>query len=222
MLLTRAPRAFVLWSAAIAVAAGTAVLVASDLATLHRRASTFGPEQDVVVATHRLDLGMVLDRGDLRIRRVHRSQLPPGVLASSDRAVGRVVTVPVVGGGFVADANLAARSRTGFDGALPVGTRAMRVTVDDAIRPPIGAAIDILATFDVAALSSESPDAVSATTVASGVQVLRVAGAAASDGENALGITVLVSPRQARDLAYASAHGVLSIALVPPEEARAP
>ena len=155
---TRAPRALVLWSAAIAVAAGTAVLVASDLAALHRRASTFGPERDVVVASHRLDLGVVLDRADLRVRRVHRSQLPPGVIASSGDAVGRVVTVPVVRGGFVANGNLAPRSRTGFDGALPVGTRAIRVTVDHAIRPPIGAAIDILATLDVGLISSESLD----------------------------------------------------------------
>ena len=46
--------------------------------------------------------------------------------------------------------------------------------------------------------------------------------ATAADGLSGLGITVLVSPRQARDLAYATAHGMLTIALVPPEEARAP
>ena len=219
---TRAPRAFVLWSAAIAVAAGTAVLVSSDLATLHRRASTFGPERDAVVATHPLVLGVVLDRGDVRTRRVHRSQLPHGVLADAALAVGRVVTVPVVRDGFVADGNLAPRSRTGFDGALPVGTRAIRITVDDAIRPPTGSAVDVLATLDIGIGSSESLDAATSTAVASGVQVLRVDGATGADGRSALGITVLVSPRQSRDLAYAAAHGALTIALVPPEEARAP
>ena len=221
-MLTRAPRAFVLWSAAVAVAAGTTVLVASDLATLHRRASTFGPERDAVIATHRLHLGAVLDRADLRVRRVHRSQLPPGVIARMGDAIGRVVTVPAVRGGFVAHGNLAPRSRTGVDGALPVGTRAMRITVDDAIRPPRGAAVDILATADIGLVTTDTLDASSSVVVAAGVQVLRVDAATASDGRSSLGITVLISPRQSRDLAYAAARGVLMIALVPPEEARAP
>lgn len=219
---SRAPRAVVLWAAAFAVAAGTAVFVASDLATLRRRAATFGPERSVVVARHRLDLGVVLDRADLRTRRVHSSQLPPRILADLRAAVGRVVTVPVVRGGFVADGNLATRARTGIDGALPVGTRAIRITVDDPIRPPTGAAIDVLATIDVGIVASEPLEAATSTVVATGVQVLGVDRALGSDGGRGLGITVLVSPRQARDLAYASAHGVLTIALVPPEEARAP
>lgn len=219
---TRAPRAVVLWSAAVAVAAGTAILVASDLATLHRRASTFGPERGAVVAAHRLHLGTVLDRSDLRVRRVHRSQLPPGVIARAGDAVGRVVTVPTVRGAFVAEGNLAPRARTGIDGALPVGTRAMRVTVDDALRPPRGAAIDILATTDIGLGSTDEPTGLSSTVVAAGVQVLHVEPAHESDGRSGLGVTVLVSPRQSRDLAYAAARGILTIALVPPEEARAP
>ncbi|MFO7591651.1 MAG: Flp pilus assembly protein CpaB [Acidimicrobiia bacterium] len=219
---TRAPRAVALWSAAVAVAAGTAILVASDLATLHRRASTFGPERAVVVAAQRLHLGTVLDRSDLRVRRVHASQLPPGVLARTRDVVGRVVTVPLVRGGFVADENLAPRARTGIDGALPVGTRAMRVTVDDALRPPRGAAIDILATTDIGLGPTDELDGLSSTVVAAGVQVLHVEAARESDGRSGLGVTVLVSPRQSRDLASAAARGVLTIALVPPEEARAP
>ena len=221
-MLTRAPRALVLWVAAAAVAGGTALLVASDLATLHRRASTFGPERSAVIAARPLALGVVVDRGDVRLRRVHGSQLPPGVLGGVREVVGRVVTVPVVRGGFVADDNLAPRARTGIDGALPVGSRAMLVTVGNAIRPPIGAAVDILATVDAGLAASAPDDAISSTAVASGVPVLRVGAATAVDGGHGLAVTVLVSPRQARDLAYAAAHGVLTIALVPPEEARAP
>lgn len=231
-MLTRAPRALVLWTAAVAVAAGTAILVASDLATLHRRAGAFGPEQDALVTEQRLDLGVVLDRGDIRVRRVHRSQLPPGVLADPHDVVGRVVTVPMVRGGFVTSANLAARSRTGLDGAVPVGFRAMRIAVADALRPPTGSAIDILATFEGAGfdgttigIGTTSPDDLetrSSVVVAAGVQVVRVDAAAAADDRSAFGVTVLVSPRQARDLAYAAAHGVLNLALVPPEEARGP
>lgn len=220
-MLTRAPRALVLWSAAVAVAVGTAVLVASDLATLHRRASTFGPERDALVATHQLDLGVVIGRSDVRVRRVHRSQLPRGVLVGPQDAVGRVVTVPMVRGGFVATGNLAPRARTGLDGALPVGTRAMRIVVEDALRPPRGASVDVLATTAVGATPLDVVEPTASIVVAAGVQVLRVDDAGAASSSTGLGITVLVSPRQSRDLAYAAAHGELRIALVPPEEARA-
>ena len=221
-MLARSPRSLALWSAAVAVAAGTAVLVASDLATLHRRAATFGPERSTVVATHRLDLGVVLDRSDLRARRVHRTQLPPGVLGHPSDAVGRVVTVPVVRGGFVATDNLAPRRRTGLDGALPIGTRAMRIVVSEALRPPTGAAVDVYASSDTGVQPADPESIATAAVVAAGVQVLRVDSTTSSDGRRGLGITVLVSPHQARSLAFAMTNGQLSVALVPPEEARAP
>ena len=41
-------------------------------------------------------------------------------------------------------------------------------------------------------------------------------------GGPALGVTLLVSPRQARDLAAAAAGGTVTIALVPPEDAHVP
>ena len=142
-------------------------------------------------------------------------------------ALGRVVTVPVVRGGFVAAANLAPRARTGLDGALPVGTRAMRIAVSDALRPGIGAAVDVYATSDLGlqtpALGTPSQDAFgTSAVVAAGVQVLRVDTATSADGRRGLGITLLVSPHQARTLAFAAANALLTIALVPPEEARAP
>ena len=142
--------------------------------------------------------------------------------ASPTRAVDRVVTVPVVRGGFVADANLAARRRTGLDGALPVGTRAMRVVVRDTLRPRTGAAVDALASFEsIGADGLPSDDGgAAATVVASGVTVLGVESVHSADGD-ALGVTLLVSPRQSRALAFASTHGRISLALVPPEEAQA-
>jgi Flp pilus assembly protein CpaB len=209
---------------ALAVAAGTAALVASDLAALHSRARSLGAERPAVVATRSLTLGQVLAPSDLRERRVHASQLPTGVLRRVDDAVGRVVSVPVVRGGFVTDENLASRRRTGLDGALPVGTRAVRVVVHDTLRPSVGAAVDVLASFDVSVgddgLPVAASDAGAATVVAEGVTVLAVAGVHAAEGD-ALGVTLLVSPRQSRTLAYAVTHGQLALALVPPEEAGA-
>lgn len=220
-MLARSPRALALWIGALAVAAGTATLVASDLATLHRRARALGRERGAVVATRPLTLGRVVTQKDLRTREIHASQLPEGVLPEISAAVGRVVVVAVVEGGFVADANLAPRRRDGLDGALPPGTRAMRVVVRDTLRPRTGAAVDVLASFDASVGADGLPafDEGRADTVAPGVTVLAVEAVRTAEGD-ALGVTVLVSPRQARALAFASTHGRLALALVPPEEAQ--
>jgi Flp pilus assembly protein CpaB len=223
-MLGRSPRTVVLWIAAVAVASVTAALVASDLAALHRRAQSFGSERGALVATRALPVGAIVTRGDVRVRQIHSSQLPPGVLHDSSAALDRVVTVPVVRGGFVAADNLAPRRRTGLDGALPAGTRAVRVVVSDTLAPDPGAAVDALASFETAIGSDGLPSddgSSTARVVAAGVTVLRADRVRSGTGD-ALGVTLLVSPRQARELAYAATHGRISLALVPPEEARGP
>jgi Flp pilus assembly protein CpaB len=221
-MLARSPRALALWAGALAVAAGTATLVASDLAALHRRARSLGDERAAVVATRTLTLGDVVTGADVHIRRIHSSQLPRGVLRAVDEAVGRVVVVAALRGGFVADENLAPRRRAGLDGALPEGTRALRVVVRDTVRPRAGAAVDILASFEsVGADGLPSSGDGRARLVAPGVLVLAAERVQTAEGD-ALGVTVLVSPRQARALAFASTHGRLDLALVPPEDAKRP
>jgi Flp pilus assembly protein CpaB len=212
---SRSPRALALWCGAVVVAVVTAVVVASDLAALHRHAHQLGPEQTVIVARHDLTLGTKVRAGDLRERRVHASQLPPRVLRSASAASGRVVRFPVLRDGFVSSRNLAPRHRRGLDGAIPEGMRAMRVVVGNSIRPRIGAAVDVIATYE-----STDAEASSSVIVADGVLVLGTDTTRSSEGAAALGVTLLVSAREAREVAYASAHGVLTLALVPPEEAR--
>jgi Flp pilus assembly protein CpaB len=93
----------------------------------------------------------------------------------------------------------------------------MRVVVVDSIRPRPGDAVDVLASFE--AIDGAGPNA-TATVVAAGVLVVDVDDARTVEGTAGLGVTVLVSAREARELAFASTHGVVTIALVPPEEAR--
>ena len=218
-MLARSPRALALWAGALVVAAGTATLVASDLAALHRRAQSLGNERGAVVATRALTLGDVITPADVRARAIHSSQLPAGVLPEVSDAVGRVVVVAVVKGGFVANANLAPRRRDGLDGALPPGTRAMRVVVHDTVRPRAGAAVDVLASFEsIGADGLPARSDGQATLVAPGVSVLAVEDVHTAEGD-ALGVTLLVSPRQARALGFASTHGRVALALVPPEDA---
>ena len=233
-MLRRSPRALLLWGAALAVAAGTGAVVAGDLATLHRRAGTLGPERPALVAARDLAVGTTVTDVDVRTRRLHRSELPPGVLGPRETAIGRVVTVPVLRGAFVAERNLAPRRRTGVDGAIPQGTRAVRVVVADSVRPRAGAAVDVLvaagsgASIDPAALPGLSPTGTgtsgsAAVVVARGVLVLAVDDdGRTGSGSPAAGVTLLVSEREAREVAGAAATGVVTLALVPPEDARSP
>jgi Flp pilus assembly protein CpaB len=220
--LSRSPRALVLWTGAVIVAVVTAVVVASDLAALHRRAQDLGPERTVVVARRDLPLGSTVAPGDLREREIHASQLPVGVFRSTGDVAGRVVQVPVLRGDFVSARQLAPRHRQGLDGAIPPGMRAMRVVVADAVRPRAGASVDVIASFEDAGATpaEDGSEALPATVVARGVFVITSDDARTSEGLRALGVTLLVTPREARDLAFASTHGVLTIALVPPEDAR--
>jgi Flp pilus assembly protein CpaB len=216
----RSPRAFALWGAAAVVAVVTAAVVAGDLAALHRRAADLGPEVDAVVATHDLAVGRVLAARDLSTRSVHRSQLPAGVATDRASLVGRVVAVAVLDGAYLARRSVAPRRRTGLDGVVPHGMRAMRVVVTDALTPRPGAAVDVLATYDPSTTADDSGTIV----VAAGVTVLgtdRRDGAGAGRTGSA-GVTLLVDPDQAAALADAQANGVVTLALVPPEDAAHP
>jgi Flp pilus assembly protein CpaB len=217
-----------LWLGAILVALVTAAVVAGDLAALHRRASTLGPPRDVAVAAHQLDVGTKIRAGDIMVRSVHRSQLPAGALSPSE-ARDRVIAVPVPRGGFVADGNVAPRHRTGLNGVIPPGTRALRIVVRDALRPRVGSAVDVLVTFDAGNGVSPGGGAPTVTAVR-GVLVLGTdeapatveasRGPGASDRSGGgLGVTLLVSEDDAPRLAYAAATGVVTLALVPPEDA---
>ncbi|MBM3670778.1 MAG: Flp pilus assembly protein CpaB [Actinobacteria bacterium] len=226
------PRAVVLRVGAVIVVVVTAALVASDLAALHRRAKEFGEPRQAVVARRDLLVGTRITSGDVTTRTIYSSQLPPEVFDDKRAAVGRVVTVPLLRDGFVARGNVAARHRTGLDGAIPNGMRALRIVVADAVQPRVGASVDVLASFEGGSFptgdaeSLEGLDSLStgsATVIAEGVLVLGVnAASSATTGGAARGVTLLVTPRQARDLVFAMTHGVITISLVPPEDTNSP
>jgi Flp pilus assembly protein CpaB len=219
-MLNQSPRALALRLAAVVVAVATAGLVASDLATLHRRAHDFGPERSALVARRDLSMGTSIRARDVRTRAVHSSQLPAGALIDRARAVGRVVVVPVLRDGFVADRNLAPRKRSGLDGAVPRGMRAVRVVATDSLVPRPGAAVDVIASYESDPLrTADALTPSNAVVVAHGVIVLGTS-AAQTTGGGALGVTLLVTPDEARHLVFAATHGVITLALVPPESAK--
>ncbi|GMU78681.1 MAG: hypothetical protein AMXMBFR46_14760 [Acidimicrobiia bacterium] len=225
-MLRRSPRAQGLWVAALTLAIVTTAVVAGDLSTLHRRAGSLGPEEPVVVARRDLPLGATVTPSDVTTRRIHASQQPRGVLHDRDAVVGRVVRVPVVRDAFVSARHLAPPARSGLDGALPEGTRAVRVLVGDGLHPPPGSAVDVYAASvtSVDALGTGRSPIPKAVLVAAGVVVLATAESdadAASSGSD-VGVTLLVGTEQAAGIAAAAAQGPLFLALVPPEDARVP
>lgn len=223
----RSPRAVLLWAGAIVLALATALVVGADLATLHRRAGDLGPEVVAAVAVRDLPVGVTLAPSDVRARRVHRSQLPPGVLAPDD-AAGRVVAVPVLRDGFVAERNVAPRDRVGVDAVIPAGMRVVRIVVPQ----PTGelqiesSYVDVLATFDAGSNVDADGDQAGDPTVvvARGALVVGTDDGSVSVGPDVAtgnGVALLVTEDEALAVAYASAAGIVSVALVPPEDARA-
>ena len=222
-MLKRSPRALGLWAGAAALALATGAVVAGDLATLHRRVQQFGPERRVVVARRDLALGTIVTPGDVTTRRVYASQVPRDVLDDPGLALGRTVRVPVVRDGYVASGNLAPSRRSGLDGVLPEGTRAMRVVIEDGLRPPPGSSVDVYATYARDELGTGAATRDPALVIASGVPVLATDGAGSTTGATrTIGVTLLVDEEDASAIAYAVTHGRIVLALVPPEDARVP
>jgi Flp pilus assembly protein CpaB len=225
-MLRRSPRALGLWVGTAALALVTGSIVAGDLTTLHRRAHTLGAAQPVVVARRALPLGTTITPADVTTRPIHSSQQPRAVLHDRDAAVGRVVRVPLVRDAFVSARNLAPRARTGLAGALPEGTRAVRIVVEDGMRPPAGSAVDVYVSFASGSdtLGTGRTVTAPALLVAEGVAVLATDAGETTGGSpgGTRWVTLLVDPDQAADLAGASARGTLFLALVPPEDARVP
>ena len=219
----RSPRVFLAWFAAVVVALTTARVVGGDLAALHRRAASLGPQVSVIVATHDLALGQSITTGDIRRESRYRSQAPREAIRSSSSAVGRIVIVPVLRDGMLFAGHLAPAERTGLDAVVPRGERAVHVTPKDGFRPPRGSVVDVLAAFDPTVVAVDGP-AAAAVIVASGARVLAADDTSTSgtgDAVNA-GVTLLVTEPEARAIAFAAATADLTLAITPPESARRP
>ena len=209
------------WGAAALVAVVTAVVVASDLAALHRRARSLGPQRSAVVAARDLALGETVTDDDLVRREIHESQLPRDVALDVDDVRDRVVVVPVLEGAFLSEGHLAPKDRTGLAGVVPAGSRAIQVLPASvpALRP--GDVVDVLAVVDGSGGSG-------AHVAARAALVVRV-----DDSESAppvdagappstRAVTLLVDAGDAGSIAEAAAVGVVTLVLASPEEAAAP
>jgi pilus assembly protein CpaB len=230
----RSPRVLLAWAAAIIVMLATARVVTSDLGALHRRAHDLGADVAVVLAARDLPLGTTVAPADVRV--VHRpsTTVPVDALHDPSAAVGRIVAVALLRDDVVGDRHLVAAGAAsadagaaapGINGVVPEGRRAVHVVVKDGFAPPIGAVVDVLATFDPSiAVGAGSPGR--ATVVARGARVLATIGTAENGGSgtdasgtSGSGVTLLVSDSEAAAVAYAGSIGEIALALDPPQSA---
>lgn len=218
-MLRRSPRAVLLWAAAAILAVVTAAYVADILVSLRHQDQAFGRVHTVLVATRDLALGRRLHARDVTDRRLRGEALEPGALSSPRSAVGRVMAVPLLRGGVVTDRHLATHRRNGRDGTVPSGRRAMRVVIEGGVRPRPGDPVDLYVTFDPQTVGA---DVEPTLTIAHGVPVIAVDRedrSVTGDAGAAIGVTVLVTPDEAKRLAFATAAGTLALAIAPPEDA---
>jgi Flp pilus assembly protein CpaB len=162
-----------------------------------------------------LPLGVTITVDALRVVSRPASTVPRDVEHDARVLVGRVVLVPRVQDDVIRASNLAPVTRTGLDGVVPAGRRAVHVVVKDGFRPPAGAVVDVLAAFDPSVGAA-------ARTVARGALVLAVDDASGSGAGAGSAVTLLVSEREALDVAYADANGAVTVVLAPPETACCP
>ena len=128
-----------------------------------------------------------------------------------------MLAVAVLRGQAVTARHLAAKGRDGLDGVVAPGRRAMRVAVADAPRLRAGDHVDVYVTFDPGQVSATDDPTL---TVAEAVPVLALdRGNDAAGNAETTGVTLMVDVVEAPRLAYASANGILALALVPPEDA---
>lgn len=196
---TRSPLVF--WFAVAALALLTASVVAGALGRARSLAAQYGPLRPMVVAARALDPGRVLEADDLAVRLVPSSMLVAGALASVDEGRGRVVVVPLVEGEPLLAGHLAPDGLSGIAAQLRPGARAVSVPTGSSA-PPLrrGDVVDVLATLE--------GDAGTTLAIAADARVVDVGA-----GEEA--VTVAVSQDEARAVAYALAHGSVTVALTP-------
>ena len=161
----------------------------------------------VVVATRDLGLGHTLASRDVRTESLYASEIPRDAITDARAAEGRVVVVPVLRDAIVFTHHLAAANRSGLDGVVPVGDRAVHVAPKDGFRPAPGTIVDVLAAFDPTAVTVVGSRN-AAVVVASGALVLTTdrAPTDAGSASDTSGVTLLVTDSEARVIAFAAAN----------------
>ncbi len=198
------------------------------------------PEVDILVAARDLPAVSVVDSTAVKIKKIHKSQLPPDALTSSPQVVGKVLTASMVEGeAFIKTSFANGTAGIYLAAALPAGKRAVSVSLTDwsamaGLLYP-GGVVNVLVSFRPPSLTNNREgDPTTVTTLLQGLQVLAIGsqsianegyvdqspGALASRGQpNQRMVTLLVDPKQAEILQLAAQSGTISLAMRNPLDA---
>ena len=194
------------WLAVAAVAMLTALFVSQLVGRAQAEAARYGRLRPVLVATRDVPLGHALSTADAEVRRLPAALVPSSALPSAAGGEGRTVVVALFEGEPVLRGHLAPWGRRGVAALLPPGTRGLTVPAGAAASHLArGDVVDVLATFDPDSAPGHEPTFPVATAAA----VLDV------DHET---VTVAVDPEEAKRVAFAVAHGSVTVVLTSPDE----
>ena len=200
--LRRARRSCAVWLfLSVVLAAGSAVRASQLDAEAVARRDAWGQAVPVVVAVADLEAGAVVRTGDVTVERRPAPLVPRGALG--ELPVGRVVTASILAGEVVVAARIAPGGLSGAATLVGRGHRAVAVPVTGGAPPlSVGDRVDVVATFDAFEV-----EALPSGVVAAGVVVVHV------DTDAGL-VTVAVAQADVPRVAFATARGVVSLALL--------
>jgi pilus assembly protein CpaB len=211
------------WSMlAVVAAAATALAVYSYLSWLRGQVPVAGPLVQMVVAARDVDSGELIDASMLELVDHPSRYLPANALQDIDPLIGRVAAVPLQKGDALTERKVGKTG--GASSVVPEGMRAYSLSAQAAgglaIVPRAGDRVDVLVTYP-----GEGGVATTETILKSAkVALLTRPSSSKSEGgplgvgsvkQDRAGLTLLVTPAQAEDLAQAEALGKISVVLAP-------
>src|SRR2546421_2050708 len=169
-------------------------------------AARYGSPRSALVATRDVPIGAQLHAGDVESRSLPSALVPPDAVNDAGQAQGRVVVVPLFAGQALVRRQLAPWGVTGAAALLPPGKRGIAVAAGPAAaKLGKGDTVDVLATFDPATSAAAGKEPT--FPVAVGATVIDV-------GDDA--VTIAVDPEEAKRVAFATAHGAVTVVLSSP------
>jgi pilus assembly protein CpaB len=203
--LSRSPLTY--WVAVGGLALVTTLAISQLLGRARSEAALYGSPRSVVVAARDIAAGSSVGAGDVEVRSLPSALVPSDAVRDPGQARGRVAVAPVFAGQAVVRRELAPWGVTGAAALLPPGKRGISVAAGPAAaKLSKGDTVDILATFDPATAAGAGKEPTFPVAVAA--SVIDVGGEA---------VTIAVDPEEAKRVAFATAHGAVTVVLSSPE-----
>ena len=214
-------RLMMIGALALAIAFLVSVIVYKNL---QGKMGSSDPGVQVMVAANDLQVGSRVEERDIRIISVPSADLPPGAPRKRSDVIGHGVISPISKGEFILPNRLAAENAgAGLPSLIPPGMRAVSVRVNDVasvsgfVTP--GTRVDVLVTASTTGTGEPQT-----TTVLQNVQVLAsghtLERSSTGEAQNAVVITLLVTPEDAQRLTLATNEGRIQLALRNPVDTR--